>query len=355
MSKTIISVESVKSVDSHPNADRLDVIQVLGFQVITQRGNLRVNDTVVYFPPDILIPPDTSGRFGVTNYLKHAVFPGDLEKSQCRVGATRLRGVPSYGFCVSIENSGLPSSTAIGTNVTDMFQAHKYVAPIRMGAGDAECELDGFHKYTNIENYQRYPGAFRLDESVVVTEKLHGTNCRLGLVCEKTGDFVFCAGSHSVRRKQGTGLYWKFMSEPVMSLLLDLCKDHSNDVVLFCEIFGPGVQDLDYGLTEKSMRVFDISVNGIYMSANDMLSACNTHGLLTVPLLFCGEFCPDIVEEFTYGDTTFDGVRGKFKGREGCVIRPTTEQFSDIIGGRLILKSVSADYRDRRGATDVGE
>jgi hypothetical protein len=39
-----------------------------------------------------------------------------------------------------------------------------------------------------------------------------------------------------------------------------------------------------------------------------------------------------------------DEIKCKFKGREGIVITPLEEQFSDSIGGRLILKAVSSDY-----------
>jgi len=47
-----------------------------------------------------------------------------------------------------------------------------------------------------------------------------------------------------------------------------------------------------------------------------------------------------------------EGIQCAFKGREGCVITPQVEQFYAPTGGRLILKSVSADYLDRKGAQD---
>ena len=47
-----------------------------------------------------------------------------------------------------------------------------------------------------------------------------------------------------------------------------------------------------------------------------------------------------------------ESITSAFKGREGCVITPLVEQFYAPTGGRLILKSVSADYLDRKGAQD---
>lgn len=360
MSKTIISIERVNSVEPHPNADRLDVIQVLGYKVVTGKGNFQVGDLAVYFPPDILLPPDVAEEMNVTNYLKHAVFPGDKEKTQCRVGAARLRGVASHGFCspTKTSDSRIVAGTEIGTDVTALYGAHKYVAPVREGAGDAEAEVPGFHQYTDIENIQRYPNVFEPGEPVVVTEKLHGTNCRLGLICEGKDMSTFCAGSHRVRRKEGPGLYWKFMDKCMRGMLVNLHINEfwgpkSRDVVVFGEIFGPGVQDMDYGLQDKEIRVFDISLAGTYLDHGMIERICKGAGIKTVPVLYEGPFDAELIEEYTYGKTTFDGVKCAFKGREGCVIRPKTEQFSDVLGGRKILKSVSADYRDRKGAKDI--
>jgi hypothetical protein len=44
---------------------------------------------------------------------------------------------------------------------------------------------------------------------------------------------------------------------------------------------------------------------------------------------------------------------GKFKGREGVVVTPVKEQFSPVLGDRLILKSVSVDYLNRKGAKEI--
>jgi hypothetical protein len=71
-------------------------------------------------------------------------------------------------------------------------------------------------------------------------------------------------------------------------------------------------------------------------------------------LLYIGPFDRwNIVEKLTYGASTFDNIKGAFKDREGCVITPLHEQYSDELGGRMILKSVSADYRNRKNPTDI--
>ena len=49
------------------------------------------------------------------------------------------------------------------------------------------------------------------------------------------------------------------------------------------------------------------------------------------------------------------GIKSKFKGREGIVITPVVEAYSEVLRGRMILKSKSADYLDRKNAQDNGE
>lgn len=355
MSTTKITCERVNEVEHHPNADRLDVIQVLGYKVVTGRDQFKVGDSAIYFPPDILIPEETAEELGVKKYLKHAVYPGDTEKTQCRVGAARLRGVPSHGFVHGpVENAG----GGFGADLTNRFNGQKYEPPVRVGAGDVLPELAAFHEYTSIENIQRFPDAIPPGTECRFTEKIHGTNCRIGLVKDETGEFIFAAGSHKVRRAQASGnkpsLYWEPLDEPLMHLLTHLC-DEQHNVVVFGEIFGPGIQDMDYGQPTHAFRVFDITVDGVYQDWVEVSQTCEAYEIETVPVLEIGPFCPDKVEELTYGGTTLANkgqIRSRFKDREGVVVTPLKEQFSKSLGGRMILKSVSADYRDRKGAQD---
>ena len=85
-------------------------------------------------------------------------------------------------------------------------------------------------------------------------------------------------------------------------------------------------------------------------------TAFDDHGVEMVPILYRGPFSWGLVESLTYGDTMVCPVdqAGKFTGREGCVVTPTTERYCPKMGGsgRVILKSISADYLARKGATD---
>lgn len=370
MSQCFAEVVAIDAIDPHPNADKLEIATIRGAKVVVGKGTFQVGEAIAYFPPDLLIPEHQAEKLGVRKYLKHAIYPGDLVKTQCRVGACRLRGTPSYGFTAPLSAIyGHPDDyPAVGTDISPYVQAVKYEPPVRTSPehrhkfnADAAPDHPDFHKYTDIENYWRYAPAFPEGMPVVFTEKIHGCNARFGLI--KDGDeFQFMAGSRKVNWKPETAtgvipIWWRMLTEPLMAMLTNLC-DEERSVIVFGEIYGPGIQDMDYGVEEASFRVFDISIDGRYCDFADLQSICDDHGIETVPVVYYGPFSKAVLDEHTYGPTRMsspDVIRSKFKDREGVVIRPLTEQYSEILGGRLILKSVSADYLDRKGAQDNGE
>jgi RNA ligase (TIGR02306 family) len=360
MSDIAITVETVKAVLPHPQADRLEVAQILGTQTIVPKGQFQAGDTVVYFPPDMLLPGDVSEKLGVQKYLKHSPFDGQV--IPCRVAATRMRGQPSYGFITEAPND--LTAYVPGTDVTSYYRGQKYEPPVRLGrtgqgGGDVARDCPYFHEYTEIENYYRYPDAIPIGTPVRVTEKIHGTNSRVGVVF-LDGEFQFMGGSHHKNWKKFTvkeqlSLYWRPLEMPnVVEMLNTLCAERRN-IIIFGELYGPGIQDLDYGVPpgEIGYRVFDITDTGDYLDWDIVKAMCSNFQVELVPLLYTGPFSPRMVEALTCGDTTLASeTKSKFKGREGIVITPLVESYSEVLGGRMILKSKSADFLDRKGAID---
>lgn len=355
MSDIGITVEKITDVQPHPNADRLDVVKILGTQCVVGRGAHKVGDKVFYFPPDMLIPEQRARDLGVKKYLKHVRWNG--EKVQSRIAACRIRDEPSYGFVIP-----LTCYYSVGTDVTDRFDAEKYEPPplkvtlpgmknVRNGG----LEEGEFHRYTSIQHFWKYHNVFDDDEEVVVTEKIHGTNSRVGVLFED-GEWVYAAGSHKRRWKDipGADRYWNPIRDAGMLMMLaDLCDDSLGDVIVFGEVYGSSIQDMDYGIEgEAGYRVFDISVDGTYLNWSSMKSCCLHNGVQTVPLLYQGPWgtVKGVIGEFASGPTTLDEHTREFKGREGIVIRTAIER--RMRNGRAILKYLSADYLDRKEAQD---
>ncbi len=364
MSTLVVEVCEVKTVYPHPNADSLEFITVKGWQVVVQKAlGLKPGDKVVYFPPDSVLPPELADRLGITKYL--SPLPREIDGSRkpgLRVRAARLRGEPSYGTI----DSRVDPTWKVGRDLRDHFGITKFEPSERPLDGDILPAIAAFHTYTDIENIRNFPDVLREEEEVVITEKLHGKNCRLGLIrtqgSEGTTALEFMAGSSDVRRRETdhkgkVSDFWKPMTEPVRALLRHLSQGARN-VVVFGELYGSGVQDIAYGLTSgaKSFRAFDIAVDGKYLDFDEKKEWLERFGVEAVPVLFRGPFSWAVVEAETYGPTTMcaSEAAGRFKGREGCVITPIKERFDAILGGhgRVIFKSISADYLARKGGTE---
>jgi len=327
MSSLIVPVASIEALTPHTNADALELAQVLGWQVVVRKGEYTPGQKIVYFPIDTLLPLALSERFGVTKYL-----------ARQRIRCARLRGEPSFGLVV------LPDEDwAVGTNVAEYYGAQKYEPPVRATAGDAEQEHPLFVTYTEVENMRNFPTIFAPGESVLVSEKIHGTNARVGSI---EGEFM--AGSMRLRRKRppderlAASIYWfPFTLPPVRELIETLGRVH-RQVILFGEIYGRKIQSFHYGLsTAIDFRAFDLLLDGRYMDWPDFLALCAHSGVETVPVLATSPFDLDEVRRLSEGKTHLMAADAHI--REGVVVRPLSERHDPLVG-RVILKYISDSY-----------
>ncbi len=350
-----IDVRTVHSVEKHPNADSLVMLRLGGeggFIVVhTTKEPVRTGQQVLHFPTDICIDPNKAVELGVAQYLKSAQYK-DQGKCPCRIAAARLRGVPSHGF-VKVD---IPEVT----DFDEYYGVFKYEPPEPVGSnGDILCmEHRYFPQYTKIKRIQYNPDIWVEGMLVRITEKLHGTNARFGLVPDDAGGMIKMCGSHHRILKQydnqnRPNKYWAAFTPNVEAMLLELSQGNK-PVVAYGEIFGPGIQDLDYGLTAPALRIFDIAVEGQYLNWLDVKTACLKHQVELVPLLYDGPFRWGILEGMTHGDTVVSHpslVKSTFRGREGVVVTPLVETITNR-GERMIAKSISVDYEQRRNARE---
>jgi hypothetical protein len=57
MSALIVEISKISEIKAHPNADKLELAIIKGWQCIVGKGQHKVNELVVYCPPDSIIPP----------------------------------------------------------------------------------------------------------------------------------------------------------------------------------------------------------------------------------------------------------------------------------------------------------
>lgn len=337
MSTIKTEVVVINDVRPHPNADALELATVKGWQMVVRKGAHTTGERVVYFEASTVLPPAVAERFGVTSYLSNKL---DINGNRVLVvHRVKLRGEPSFGLAV-VPDQDWP----VGTDVSAYYGTSKFQPPVKTSAGDAEADHPLFPAYTDIENMRSYPDVFEAGERVVATEKLHGSNCRVGFVLEN-GELVSMAGSRTLRRKRPEGelrasTYWFPWSLPaIVTLLTELREAGHAQAILFGEVYGKGVQSYDYGEPGVSFRAFDLMVDGTYVDYASFVLLCDRAGVQRVPLVYEGPFSLEAIKAVSDGDSLVGGKHG----REGVVVRPATERQHPQLG-RVVLKYIGDAY-----------
>lgn len=340
MGSLIVPVTTIEKILPHPNADALELAHVLGWQLVVRKGEYKTGERIVYFPVDCVMPLTLSERFGVTKYL-----------SKGRIRCAKLRGEPSFGLAVKLENG----QWEVGENVANYYGVSKWKPPLRPSAGDAVEDHPLFWSYTEIENMRNFPDIFASGEEVVVLEKIHGTQCRLGMI---EGELM--AGSKGLRRKLPpdgvlrNSIYWFPLElQSVRALLEKLGRAH-RQVMLFGEVCGSKIQSFHYGYKGGALgfRAFDLLIDGRFLDWPEVVKHCSEEGIETAPVVASIPFHLDEIKRYSEGKTLLMGDQPHI--REGVVVRPLSER-TDPKLGRVILKFVSDTYLfgERTDYTDV--
>ena len=196
MSEFKVPVVRVGLVSKHTNADALSTVQVEGETVIIRTGDFQEGDLAIYIPVDAVVPTTVPG----TEFL------GDHR----RIKAKRLRGVYSEGLLlptnvlgqvthieVGADTAGLLGITKHEDKVPDTWgtSVHGPSVPNRKGFWGRFlhwCFREQLHTTErdpgcipvyDIENGKKYHSLLSEgSERVIVSEKIHGTNARYGVV-----------------------------------------------------------------------------------------------------------------------------------------------------------------------------
>ena len=351
MASTLIAdVCKIEEIQPHPDADRLELVRIKNWWCVVKRDLFLIGDKVVYIPPETVVPTAVAEAWGVVNYCSNLPKLGDgTQPDGVRVRAARLRGVASQGLILPLENK----DWEVGHSVIEHYGLSKYEPPAPVNPGEAIPEPEMFHRFTDIENIGNFPDIFVDGEEVVVDEKIHGTNGRAAIL-NIDGEMRFFCGGHKQCLKEISDdgkrcLYWAAMDNKMRSLLSKFSNNNQN-IVVFVEVYGRKIQDMEYGMNQIGYRAYDMTVNGRYLDYEEKMAAFNEFGIEVAPLLYRGPFSMKKMQEIVDGPTQMCDPKnaGRFNGREGIVIRPIKEVRHPHIG-RKILKMISVDYHERKG------
>jgi RNA ligase (TIGR02306 family) len=360
MSSLIVEICKVEDIIKHPNADRLSIVRVKLWNCIVGLDQYKIGDLVVFIPPDCIIPQNLIEEHKL-EYLKH----------DGRTRTVKLRGAISQGLILDLPEG---KKWKEGDDASEFLNIKKweppepkYFAPQKKTSRKKINPF--FDKYTDIENVKNYPDVFTEEDTVVITEKIHGCNSRYAnleisisgnqpildkinlwikkYVFKKTHEFVY--GSHNVQITFHSNRN-SFYGEDVWGEIAkryDFANKIPEGYIVYGEIYGEGIQDLTYGLKGTDIVIFDVKKDGEYLSWNDVVFFCGKRGFRTVPELYIGKYSEDTLKRCTVGKS----VLCPTQLREGCVSKSWPEE-NDLTIGRKILKSISEEYYLRKDGTE---
>lgn len=176
------------TVYPHPNADKIQLGNVMGYQVVVGL-EVKTGDLGIFFPEGLQLSRD----YCKANQLLRE--DGGYFEANRRVRCQKFRGERSEGFWSPVESLAFVGKHKLveGDRLTELNGVElccKYVTPAtRMSRSQGKKSNRGettmFHKHMDTDqlrmNYRRLE---QNDFPMVVTQKLHGTSQRVGRVLE---------------------------------------------------------------------------------------------------------------------------------------------------------------------------
>lgn len=334
MSTHAVSVVQITDVQPHPNAERLELVPIGGWQAVVRKGQFKPGDLAIYVEPDYVVPLDKPPF----SFLKKD------ERTHHRLKAMKLRGALSYGLLIDLPEGC--EDAVVGDNVMEMLGITRYEPKIHSSTTAAPLDMSFWPKtYTpafDLENLQNLEGMINPGEIVYVTEKVDGANARYLYL-----DGEMHVGSRNrwlkdvpVNRPDG-GQYpraiW-FDALDRYPQIREWCEAHPG-VTLFGEVYGK-VQSLKYGRAEEiDFVAFAALYKEVWLNWADVAHDMQEAGIPVAPVIYVGPYDRAKIAEMAEEDSSVPRAP-KGHMREGVVITPILER-KDRMGRRVSLKLIS--------------
>jgi RNA ligase (TIGR02306 family) len=331
--RTLASIQVIDDLSPIAGADRIELAQVMGWQVVVGRGEFVAGDTCVFCEIDSVLPPREEFSF--------------LAKSKYRVKTIKLRGALSQGLCLPL--SVIPDNTPrhVGMDVTETLGVTKYTPPVSGIGGHSVCEstFPACVPKTDEPRVQSHKRILRRMNGLwcYVTKKLDGTSCTFASV---DGEISVCSRTRTLRRendKGGVSPYWRMYERYNVGRIFESI-DH---IAIQGEMVGHwhegGVSQIQgnrCGVPDTDLFVFDVYdlIEREYFGLDRLRNFCEHWGLKMVPLLSTVVLNHTINELLEMASITYDNGRAG----EGIVIRTVSDRRDGhsfkVINNQYLLK-----------------
>ena len=346
MSKFDVTLQTVKDIRPHSNADRLELAKIgsSDYQFVVPKGQLHEGQFVIHFPLDSIMPAEILDKIGLTGKLSG--------KDRNIVKTVKLRGEISQGLIIPMEDL-LPIEWCLdynpGASYMSTLGVTKYDPPPVIIKQGNLVRLPEHNRVYDIENAENYPEvvAALMNKECIVTEKLEGTHFSATLNAED--EFFVCQRRYAIQVEEGQSHLWHQMADKYhLHRSLKEIRQHFSaldTITIRGELVGPGIQKNIYGLKEHQVFFFELEVNGSPVGWDNFWEYCWWEELPVVPVIDEGRE----LNVFLRGTTLVEVSHGPSKlnesvQREGIIIKPVEEMKPMPEVGRVFIKQKDPQY-----------
>lgn len=325
--KNLATIQTIKNIRVHTNSDKLELADVLGWQVVVKKGEFNPGDQCIYIVTDTILPEKPEFEF--------------LRTKHFRIKPIRLRGQSSNGICFPL--SILPTVPDT-QDVTDLIGVMKYEKPISTQlAGNAVGHIPGFLIVTDEDNLRSYPNALAElhGQKYYITRKDDGSS---GTFFINENEFGVCSRRVHLKEDPNNG-FWKMAHKYNIEHALRNSFPLKN-VAVQGEVVGPGIQKNPMGLSELEYHVFgllDISTRR-YLSYSDLCDFCKNNNIPMVTILNTGDEFKFSLQELIDMANVLKYPNNK--PAEGLVVRPQFDLHSPELNKQWSGKIINEFYED---------
>lgn len=296
--RKLATIEKIIDIRPIPGADSIETAIVKGWEVVVQKNEFSVGESVVYFEIDSLIP-----KTDVTEFLMK-----NPDDEVARLKTIKLRGQVSQGLLLSLgqayrmhhELNGddtEPFGESIGTDLSDILHIEKYEPEVKYGDEGATVYWPFNISKTDEERIQNIPEIIdeiiESKEHLCVSVKLDGTS----MTVINTPNGIEAAGRNNCFLKDDdvayNNKYWATARKYNLPGVLE--KASLEDNVLYAvqgELVGPGVQKNKMNLSELHFYIFNLfksdnkGSSWTKLGYNELINFCDKYGLEHVPYIY---------------------------------------------------------------------
>jgi len=334
----LASIEIIKNLRDHPNADTLQIGEVLGWQVVVKKGIHQEGNKIVFITIDTIVP-----RYHWSDFL---VDPKNPDKA-LRIKNIKLRGEYSSGVVIPLSQfTESFSNMEVGTDITEILGIQKYIKEIPANLsgetlGDFPTHLASKTDEDNgLNDPDLVEKVLNHDPYITVTSKLDGSSCTL--IVENGELTQVCTRNYS-KKETENNTFWKAARK------LTIPENWSG--VIQSELVGNGIQCNQLKLEDVRLFVFQISQDGKYMTYDEMKDFCENSLHCDVVPLVCKLSLENQIKLWVNPLQKLQELADKQKypsglDGEGIVIRPSSYPRGYSSRRPLGFKLINRNYKD---------